>query len=63
MKSDRDLFLLSAFTLLTVVLWITFEFLKTTKTTTVSASVQQIVVPLTSTLDTGTLDILETKRQ
>lgn len=63
MKTDRDLFLLSLFTLVTVILWITFELLKTTKTTTVAPSVAQIVVPLTPTLDTGTLDILETKRE
>lgn len=61
MKSDRDVFIISLFTFLTVVSWITFEFLKTTKTSTVAPSVQQLVVPLNPVLDTDTLKTLETK--
>lgn len=63
MKTDRDLFLLAIFTFMTVAMWITFEFLRTSKTTTVSGSVQQIIVPLTPNLDTDTLTILESKRE
>jgi hypothetical protein len=55
MDNDRDLLLISVFTFFTVCLWITFELLKTFKTTTVSQSTQQIVVPLTAKIDIDTL--------
>lgn len=61
MKSDRDLFLISLFTFITVLSWIFFELVKTTQTSTISTSVNQIITPLTPTLDTDTLDILEQK--
>lgn len=59
--NERDLFLISVFTFITVSFWITFEFLKTVKTTTVSSGVQQLITPLTPTIDTDTLDVLEKK--
>jgi len=62
MKSDRDLFLISLFTFVTVLSWIFFELVKTTKTSTVSAPVTQLVTPLTPTLDTDTLVILSNKK-
>ncbi|MBI3955665.1 hypothetical protein HY339_00250 [Candidatus Gottesmanbacteria bacterium] len=52
MDNDRDLLLVSVFTFFTVLLWISFELIKTTKTTTVTAPVRQIVTPLSSTIDT-----------
>lgn len=55
MDNDRDLLLISIFTFFTVCLWITFELLKTYKTTTVSQSTQQIVVPLTAKIDIDTM--------
>lgn len=61
MKSDRDLLFISLFTFLTVLSWIFFEFVKTTRTSTVTATVNQVITPLTPKLDTGTLDILEQK--
>lgn len=61
MKNDRDIFIISLFTFLTVVSWITFEFLKTTKTTTVASNIQELVVPLDPVLDMDTLKILEQK--
>lgn len=61
MKSDRDLLLISLFTFLTVVSWIFFELIKTTKTSTVAPTVNQIIVPLTPKLDTDTLNMLEQK--
>ncbi len=61
MKSDRDLFLISIFTFVTVLSWIFFELVKTTKTSTVSSTVNQVITPLTPKLDTDTLDILEQK--
>lgn len=59
MKSERNLFIISLLTFVTVVSWITFELVKTTRTTTVSASVQQLLTPLTPTIDLDTLNILE----
>lgn len=61
MKSDRDLLLISLFTFVTVLSWIFFELVKTTRTSTVAPIVNQIITPLTPALDTGTLDLLEKK--
>lgn len=55
MENDRDLLLVSVFTFLTVLLWITFELVKTAKTTTVASPIQQIVTPLSATIDTQIL--------
>jgi hypothetical protein len=60
--NDRDLLLISVFTFLTVTLWITFELLKTVKTTTVVPTTQQIVVPLTPKIDIDTLTDVVNKR-
>ncbi len=62
MEDDRDLLLISVFTFLTVCLWITFELLKTVKTTTVSRTTQQIIVPLTPKIDIDTLTTIANKR-
>lgn len=58
MENDRDLLLVSIFTFLTVSLWITFELLKTAKTTTTAVHVQEIVVPLSPKIDSDTIDIV-----
>ncbi len=58
MDNDRDILLISVFTFITVSLWITFELLKTVKTTTLTPSAQQIVVPLSPDIDTETLTIV-----
>lgn len=55
MDNDRDLLLVSIFTFITVTLWITFVLLKTTKTTTVAITTQQIVAPLSPEIDTDTI--------
>lgn len=60
-ESDRDILLVAVFTFFTVLLWIFFELVKTTKTTTVTLSTQSVIVPLTSKIDTDTLSILETR--
>jgi hypothetical protein len=60
-NNERDLFLISIFTFITVCFWITFEFLKTIKTTTVSTDVQQLITPLTPSIDTATLEVLKKK--
>jgi hypothetical protein len=61
MDNDRDLLLISVFTFFTVCLWITFELIKTVKTTTVSQTTQQIVVPLTPKIDIDTLTKIANK--
>jgi hypothetical protein len=60
--NDRDLVLISVFTFFTVTLWIVFEVLKTVKTTTVSSTTAQIVVPLSPKIDSQTITILENKK-
>jgi hypothetical protein len=62
MEDDRDLLLISLFTFLTVGLWIFFELVKTVKTTTLTPTVQQAITPLTPTIDTDILTVLENKR-
>jgi len=61
MSKDRDILLLSVFTFITVTLWITFELIKTVKTTTVSSEVQQIVTPLSPKIDTDVLSTLKNR--
>ncbi len=63
MKTDKDIFLISIFTFITVALWIVFELTKTTKTSTVTTRTQEIIKPLTPAIDTVTLDVLELRRQ
>lgn len=61
-ESDRDLLLVSIFTFLTVLSWVFFELVKTIKTTTVEAPVQQIIKPLNPTIDTAILDTLRERK-
>jgi len=61
-SNDRDLLLISVFTFFTVALWITFELLKTVKTTTVASTTQQIVVPLNPKVDIDTLTVISNKK-
>lgn len=62
MNNDRDLLLISIFTFFTVCLWITFELLKTFKTTTISSTTQQIIVPLNPKIDGETLTTIANKK-
>ena len=55
MNNDRDLLLVSIFTFVTVSLWVTFELLKTTRTTTIATTTQQIVMPLSPEIDIDTV--------
>lgn len=57
--NDRDLLLVAVFTTFTILLWIFFELVKTTKTSTVSRPAQQVVTPLTSKIDTDVFDMLQ----
>ncbi len=62
MDNDRDLLLVSIFTFVTVSLWITFELLKTAKTTTVTPVTAQIVLPLSPDIDIETVvDVTNSK--
>lgn len=61
-NNDRDLFLISVFTFVTVFLWITFELIKTTKTSTVTAPIQQLSASLSATIDTDTLNVLNSRK-
>lgn len=62
MDNDRDLLLVSVLTFLTVSLWIFFELVKTTKTTTIETNVQQIITPFSSRIDTDILKSLESRK-
>ena len=62
-ESDRDLYLITIFTFITVLLWIYFELVRTTKTSTNTAVVNQLITPLTPKLDTDTLDIMTNKKR
>lgn len=57
--TDRDLLLVAIFTTLTVFLWVFFELVQTTKTSTVARPLQQAVSPLTSKIDVEVLDEIE----
>lgn len=62
MSNDRDLLLISVFTFFTVCLWISFELLKTFKTTTISSTTQQIIVPLDPKIDGETLTAIANRK-
>jgi hypothetical protein len=62
MNNDRDLLVISIFTFFTVCLWITFELLKTFKTTTVSQTTQQIITPLDPKIDGEVLNTIANKK-
>jgi hypothetical protein len=62
MKTDRDLLRISLLTFITVIVWVTLELLKTTTTTTVTARTQQLIAPLSSTIDTATLESIQQRK-
>jgi len=62
-NNDRDLFLISVFTFVTVFLWITFELIKTTKTSTVTQAVQELSASMSATIDTDTLNVLNSRKR
>ena len=62
MDQDRDLLLIAVFTTVTILLWVFFEIVQTSKTSTVTPTIQKAVLPLSSKLDTGVLDTLEAKQ-
>lgn len=60
-QEDRDILYVALFTFITVAIWILFELTKTTKTSTVSSNMQKIIRPLSPTIDTETIGIIESK--
>lgn len=60
--NDRDILLVSVFTFLTILSWILFELIKTVKTTTVTASVQQVITPMSPNIDTSIFTVLKERR-
>lgn len=62
MDEERDLLLVSIFTTITIFIWVFFELVKTTKTSTVAHPTQQIASPLTSKIDVSILELLETRQ-
>lgn len=62
MHSDRDILLVSVFTFLTILSWILFELIKTVKTTTVTANVEQIITPLSPKIETQIFTTLQNKQ-
>jgi len=61
-NSDRDLMLIAVFTTMTVALWVFFELIQTTRTSTVSRPLQKAVRPMTSVINTEVLETLRTKQ-
>jgi hypothetical protein len=62
MENERDLLIISIFTFFTITLWVTFELLKTIKTTTVTPTTQQLVIPLNPKIDIDTLTSIANKK-
>jgi hypothetical protein len=62
MENDRDILLIAIFTLLTVGVWISFELVKTTRTSTVETTTQQLLTPIQPKIDMETLDDLSSRR-
>lgn len=59
MDEERDLLLVAIFTTITIFLWVFFELVKTSKTSSVSQPLQQVVSPLSSKIDVSVLEELE----
>jgi hypothetical protein len=58
MDNDRDILLVAIFTCITVTAWIFFELVKTTQTSTITATTKQLVKPMQTTIDLKTLTTL-----
>lgn len=61
MRDDRDMLLIAVFTSLTILLWVFFELVQTTKTSTVARPIQKAVTPLSSAIDTTIFTDLESR--
>lgn len=62
MDEDRDILLVAVFTMLTILLWVFFELVQTTKTSTVAQPLQKAVLPISPKIDTGIFEQLQKKQ-
>lgn len=62
MRSDRDILLVSVFTFVTVVIWIFFELVKTTQTSTITKVTEQMLTPLPKEIERNVLSFLEERQ-
>jgi hypothetical protein len=62
MQEDRDLLLVAVFTALTIALWIFFDLVQTTRTTTISAPLQESVSQFSPNIDSKIFDTLESRQ-
>ena len=62
MHNDRDILLVSVFTFLTILSWILFELIKTVKTTTITANIEQVITPLSPKVETQIFTVLQNKQ-
>ena len=62
MENDRDIVIIAIFTFITVLMWVTFELIKTVKTTTVTTTVAQIITPLNPKIDSAIFQDLESRK-
>ncbi|MFC1647345.1 hypothetical protein ACFL1A_03615 [Patescibacteria group bacterium] len=62
MENDKDILLISIFTFLTISLWIFFELVKTTKTSTISIPTKEITKTIPIKIDNEVLRMLEQKK-
>jgi hypothetical protein len=58
MENDRDILLIAILTFITVFAWIFFDLVKTSQTSTITDSTEQLLTPLNPTIDTDTLNKL-----
>lgn len=59
MNEERDLLLVAIFTTFTIFLWVFFELVKTSQTSSVAIPLQRVVSPLSSKIDVSVIDELE----
>lgn len=63
MDNDRDILLIAILTFFTIFAWIFFELAKTTRTSTVTESTQQLLKPINPKIDVETIQILGQRKQ
>lgn len=60
-NQNRELLFISLFTLLTVIVWVSIELITTTRTSTITPQMQQLLTPLSPKIDTEVIDILSAR--
>lgn len=63
MDRGKDLFLISILTFLTVISWMFFELIKTTKASTISTETEQIITPFSPKIDSDILIQLGNRKE